>query len=201
MWQTALNCKGCATASVPSLRGQRDWGKAWKTSEAERNAHQLRHTGKPQRRQPGTKDFPYSIILKRCAITECNILSICLIHQQRATKGDQTGSEWSERLKPGCTDWTGRAWNPSSAHGLEPRQHHTLQKGKSRFIVTTDNERRVTPSDTKGPDFCLMHNGSKKPQIHAVHSGIPGHHLQQVPPSVSGVALKTLWYLVIKCKS
>lgn len=74
------------------------------------------------------------------------------------SNNDKWRTEQSELLKlrqqgrvhPGSNaqaDSAGTARKPSSPHGFKPRQHHALQMGKSKFIITTDNESRVRPFD------------------------------------------------------
>lgn len=79
-----------------------------------------------------------------------------LKHKQVTTNGDKQNWEiWAVKAQAAGkrsgsntrAGWAGTAQKPSSPHGFKPRQHHALQKGKSKFINTADDESRVSPFD------------------------------------------------------
>lgn len=134
---------GLCYGSVPSPGGQRDRGEGRPGRAVKRkgNAHQLRHTHKPQRRQPGTKHFPYFIIPK---------LSVCLANvtspprdwninkKQQRPRGTERSwhlelsSSWGKAC-PGCTARAKRthtAWKASSPHGFAAQATPHFAKGQ-----------------------------------------------------------------------
>lgn len=168
---------GLCYGSVPSpggTEGQRG-GKAWKSSEAERECPSAEaHT---QATEETAWNKAFSIFYypqTQCFFGECNIPSTWLKHQQKATETKRNREILALRAQLilgkslswlHCSSWENRySLQSSISSWLCSPGYPTLRKRASPSLLL-QLIMRVTPFDTRKPDICLLDNGPREPQI------------------------------------